>query len=146
MIRKITKKDKELYVKFSEEFNQTDAVLEPIPLNNHLETFEELMRSKNYLEGYIIEHESRPVGYALVTKTFAHDAGGKVLWVDELYIQKEYRSKGLGKEFFTLILSRMGEDIKRIRLEVNPKNHHAARLYKRLGFKELDYNQMYIEN
>jgi GNAT superfamily N-acetyltransferase len=33
------------------------------------------------------------------------EAGGITLWIDEVYIMDEYRSKGLGKKFFKYLQS-----------------------------------------
>ena len=35
-------------------------------------------------------------GYALLAKTFSQEAGGLVVWLDEMYVRPAYRSKGLG--------------------------------------------------
>ena len=36
-------------------------------------------------------------------------------------------------------------DVRRFRLEVTKKNQRAARLYERLGFQFLDYDQMTLD-
>lgn len=33
----------------------------------------------DYLEGYILECESKPVGYGIISKTFSPEAGGVVI-------------------------------------------------------------------
>ena len=43
---------------------------------------------------------SKIAGYGLIAKTFSQEAGGMVYWLEELYILEEYRSKGLGSEYF----------------------------------------------
>ena len=48
-------------------------------------------------------------------------------------------------EFFAFLENRFGEKLARMRLEITDSNVNAKRLYKRLGFEELDYRQMVKE-
>lgn len=142
MIRKIEKSDKELFCTLVDEFYHTNAVLHTIPEEHYESTFNEIIRSNVYLEGYIIENGGQAAGYAIVSKSFSPEVGGQVVWAEELYIRPEFRGQGLGKEFFTYIDSRFAKTARRFRLEVEPTNTRAMSLYKKLGYKNLDYTQM----
>ena len=76
--------------------------------------------------------------------TFSQEAGGKTVWLEELYIKPEFRNFGLGSEFFTF-LAETEKDCKRFRLEVEDYNKKAIELYKRKGFSFLPYSQMIKE-
>lgn len=143
MIREMTKADRELFLKMTKAFYTSDAVLHDIPDTYRESTWAELMRSRDYAEGYIFEHRGEPVGYALLAKTFSQEAGGMVVWVEELYVLPEYRSKGLGREFFDFLKER--KNVSRVRLEVEPENERAVKLYEKMGFEVLPYMQMIIE-
>lgn len=140
MIRKLTKDDKELYMYFTELFYNSDAVLHPVPEKNRENTFNELMRSEDYAQCYILEYENKPVGFALLAKTFSQEVGGIVIWIEELYVLDEYRGRGLGKEFFSFVEENIPNS--RLRLEIEPDNQRAKKLYESLGFRVLDYKQM----
>jgi len=127
----------------TELFYASDAVMNPIPQKYHLDTFNEIMRSNVYLEGYIFEFEDKPVGYAITTKLFSHEAGGITLWIDEIYVLKGYRSKGLGIEFFNFLKATLDTSVVRLRLEVEPDNERAINLYENMEFKKLEYDQMF---
>lgn len=142
MIRLIKKDDKEIFLELVTKFYQSDAVLHPIPREYHLTTFEELIRSDVYLNGYIFECENAIAGYAITAKTFSQEAGGIVVWIDEIYILPQYRAKGIGQEFFKYLEDQEQPTIKRIRLEVEEENLKAISLYRRLGFVPLEYKQM----
>ena len=146
MIRRIERGDRKRYVELVKAFYSSPAVLESVPEENILATFEEMMRSRDYVQGFFLLADNGQVaGYALVVKSFAQEAGGMVLWVDELYILKEYRSLGLGGKFLDFLQENLAEDVKRIRLEVEEDNSRAMSLYQRLGFEELPYVQMIME-
>ena len=99
MIRKIEKKDRDVFLRLSEMFYASPAVAHEIPKEYHERTFCELMRSDEYADGYIVEADGKPVGIALTAKTYSREAGGKVLWLEELFILEEYRCLGLGREY-----------------------------------------------
>ena len=127
MIRKIQASDKQEYLKMATDFYNSDAVIAPVPAENLENTFNEAMRSSEYVECYIIESGGQ--------------TAGMVTWIEELYIKPQFRGHGLGKEFFAFLQSSLSEGVKRFRLETEPENSGAIRLYKSLGFRPLEYIQ-----
>lgn len=142
MIRKIRKGDRAEYIAMAKDFYSSDAVFRPIPDRHITATFDELMRSEDYAAAYIFEAGGATAGYALLAKTFSQEAGGMVLWIDELYVKPEYRGRGLGHEFFAFLQRGAALKFKRFRLEVEDGNEAAASLYRRVGFGGLPYAQM----
>ena len=142
MIRKMTPNDRELYMSMTDKFYSSDAVLHKVPVSNIEATFDEMMRSENYVLGYILEYQGTPAGYAQLSRTFSQEVGGMVILVEELFVLPEYRSHGLGREFFKFLEAGPGRDARRLRLEVTRSNSRAESLYERLGFTRLDYIQM----
>jgi len=143
MIRKMNDKDLDLFLKFTKLFYESDAVLHQIPDTFHVRAFKEIMNSQKYIEGYIFECEKEPVGYAITAKSYSHEAGGLMLWIVELYIAEDYRSMGIGKEFFDYLRSTLDQSIMRLRLEVESENEKATKFYQKMGFNFLEYDQMY---
>lgn len=142
MIRKIEFRDKELFFELSREFYSSPAVIANIPEDYHAATFDELMRSEEYLSAYIFECDGKPCGFGLLNITYGHEAGGRVVWIEEIYIREEYRGRGLGREFFEYVFANV--PAARYRLEVEPENERAVALYERLGFEVLEYGQMFF--
>lgn len=140
MIRRMQEQDRALFLKLTDEFYHSDATLHPIPMEYHENAFNEMMRSDVYLEGYILEHEGQSAGYALVSRTYSHEAGGPAVWLEELYVLPEYRSCGLGREFFAYLEENL--PAARYRLEVEEDNERAISLYRRLDYEVLPYVQM----
>lgn len=145
MIRKIKAEDREAYIAMAKEFYSSEAVLNSIPDSNFELTFEEFMKSDVYAECYIFEHEGRIAGYGLLAKTFSQEAGGLVVWAEEMYVKPDFRGKGLGSEFFEYLENNLSSHAKRVRLEVENDNSRAISMYERIGFKELNYKQMIRE-
>ncbi len=140
MIRRIEPKDKEVYFELAREFYNSDAVLSPVPDSHFENTFCEMMRSDVYAEGFLLELDGQAVGYALLAKTFSQEAGGLTVWIEELYVRAPYRSKGLGNEFFDFLEASVPAF--RYRLEIEPENERAVKLYEKRGFRSLSYGQM----
>ena len=143
MFREITSDDRELYYHYADVFYHSDAVESPVPRENYEVTFNELMRSSDYLTCYIFEQEGKPCGFALLSKTFSQEAGGVSVTIEEIYIDEEYRGRGMATQFFEYLKSKEG--IARLRIEVESDNEGAKRLYERMGFELLPYLQMVID-
>lgn len=143
MIRQITAADKDEYCKMAREFYDSDAVLHPIPESHITTTFQQLMHESPYAEAYLFIENEKSVGYALLAKTFSQEAGGIVLWIEELYVRPAYRNLGYGSAFFAFLEKKCKSETTRLRLEVEDENERAIALYERLGFRRLAYSQMY---
>lgn len=140
MIRRLKPTDKDIYFELAEEFYSSDAVLSPVPKSHFEYTFQELMRSDVYAECFLFECDGVVAGYALLAKTFSQEAGGLTVWIEEIYLREQFRSQGLGSEFFAFLESEI--PARRYRLEIEPENERAVALYKKRGFKFLEYGQM----
>ena len=143
MIRRIRESDRDDFLRLSEMFYSSSAVLHKVPTEYHVRAFDELMGSDAYLIGYIIELEQKIAGYVLLVKSYSREAGGPCLWLDEIFIIPEMQGRGLGREFFEYLnTSPEFAMYARIRLETEPDNEKARALYSRMGFRDLPYLQM----
>ena len=71
-----------------------------------------------------------------------HEAGGVMVWVEDLYIRPAYRGQGLGSRFLAWLEEQLRGDAVMLRLETEPENERAQELYYRLGYENLNYLQM----
>ena len=143
MFRKISAKDKNEYLSMAKEFYSSPAVSHNIPDQFIEKTFEELMKSDTYADCIIFEDNENVLGYCLLAKTFSQEAGGYVIWIEEIFIKEKYRSNGVGKKFFEYL--KENYTFSRLRLETEKSNNKAIKLYKSLGFQELEYLQFIKE-
>ena len=145
MIRKITEFDREEFFALVREFYTSEAVLHPVPKENHEALWVELMRGSPFCEMYLVEHEGAVAGYMQLSYTFSQEAGGRTAWLEELYIRPQFQRRGLGHECFAYIAKYIEPTVRRIRLEIEPDNDGARRLYESMGFESLGYAQMVKE-
>lgn len=143
MIRKFVPEDREDYIRFSTEFYNSSAVDKPVPREHFEQGFDEMMRSDVYVQGYMLVCDGNNVGYCVTMKTYSVEAGGITIWIDELFVLEEYRSKGLGRELFKYIEENGDKKLRRIRLEVELENGRAISLYKKMGFGPAPYDGMW---
>ena len=137
MIRKLTLSDKAEYINMAKDFYASPAVLSPVPVAHFENTFNELMSSCIYAEAFIFESSGQISGYGLIAKTYSQEAGGLVVWIEEIYVKEAYRNIGLGSKFIEYIKENI--PAKRLRLETEPENIKAQELYKRHGFEKFEY-------
>ena len=84
--RPITAADETDFYTMAEEFYHSDAVLHPIPAEYHRRAFSEMMRSGQYLSGYIFTDGDNTAGFAVTNRMMQHEAGGVMVWVEDLYL------------------------------------------------------------
>ena len=139
-IRLIKETDKTEYLKMADDFYSTDAVYKKVPTGHFEKAFSELMRSNERIEAYILEMGENVAGYILLAKFYSQEAGGETVWFDEIYVKEEYRKKGLATKAMTEIMEKYKASS--FRLEIEPENEGAIRLYERMGFKMIPYGEM----
>lgn len=140
MIRRYTPNDRQTVYDMFVEFYNSPAVLHNVDTQFFKNTLDQLDAGSPYTELFLLEQEQSVVGYGLVALTYSNEVGGQVVWLEELYVRKEYRSCGLGREYFKFIFDNYPA-AKRFRLEVEPDNTRAISLYERLEFTKLNYLQ-----
>ena len=124
-----------------QEFYHSDAVCHPVETAVLKRTFEDAVSEDPALEGYVLMEGDQIVGFGYTTIYYACEVGGKCLMFEELFLKEETRGKGYGSRYFQEIMARHPE-VLRFRLEVTRSNEAAVRLYERLGFTFLEYDQM----
>lgn len=145
VFRRISPQERALYLRLVGAFYATDGVDHAIPTEYILRAFDEICRSDDYLICYIIEQAGKPAGYALLAKMYAQEAGGMALWLDEFYLEPEFRGQGIGAVFLQWLKAQWGPKVARFRLEVVPSHDRVKALYARAGFEKMPYDQMVLE-
>ena len=102
-----------------------------------------------YVEGLILESSGAEndadaaviAGYSMLAKSFSTEFGGPCIWIEDLYLKPEYRSKGAG----SVLLAYVKENYDAVitRLEVETENVNAVAAYRKAGYGVLGYTEMY---
>ena len=95
----------------------------------------------NFLENFHakgIYHGEEMIGFAL----YGLDEDDHEYWIYRMMIDQKHQGKGYGKEAVNLVIEdiiAIKEDChKTITLSYEPTNEHAKRVYKKMGFKEVE--------
>lgn len=88
---------------------------------------------------WLIEMNDTSVGYIVLTFGFSFEYQGRDAIVDEFFVEKRFRGKGMGGKTLEFVFERAAEmGIKALHLEVENRNIRASKLYKDAGFKGND--------
>lgn len=143
--RYFTPDDKNEFYRMVKKFYAPPAVLHFPPDEVMLSCFDAAIENPSMVKGFMFEQSGKAAGYAIVSMKFETEVGGIAAWIEELFVDDDFRGRGIGTEFFDFLKAEFKGQIKRIRLEVGDENDDAKRLYERLGFEFLDYRQMVID-
>jgi ribosomal protein S18 acetylase RimI-like enzyme len=141
-------------------FNNTDfnilaglmlGLYEEDPATKHI-TREKIRHTVDSLDGHpdrgtiiMIEDENEILGYSLLINFWSNEYGGNITVIDELYIKKEYRSRGIGTNFISYLIKIRYNNSVALQLETTPKNKKARKLYEKLGFEAGRNKTFYLE-
>lgn len=144
-LRFVTPEDHDTLIHMMNAFYHTPGVLHEISKNHFEKTFVQIMDGDPYVNAYIIQFERKTAGYCLISHTYSNEAGGLTVWIEEIYVDPTFRGHKLADKALREIFNLYGDTVSRYRLEVTADNKIAKKIYYRLGFKALDYQQMIKE-
>ena len=102
----------------------------PMDIEVAKKLFQEFISNENLGKSWLIYSENEIVGYMILTFVFSFEYGGKIAFVDELFIKETARGKGIGKEAIQFIQAEVPKlSLKLLYLEVEPHNENAQKLY-----------------
>ena len=146
VIREMTSKDIDSVLDMMRIFYNSPAVLHKASDDILKKDIEDCISDLPFIEGYIIEHNDEIAGYSMLAKSYSTEYAGICIWIEDLYIKPEYRSLGLGTQFFEFVNNKYDSSSAaaavRFRLEVEPSNKQAIHVYKKCGYNELPYIEM----
>src|SRR5580704_5407969 len=84
---------------------------------------------------WVFHEGEAPVGYVVLTFGYSFEYHGRDSFVDELYIEPQFRRQGIGRRAMQFVLERARElGVNAIHLEVDHGNDPAVELYRRAGY------------
>lgn len=139
-IRKMQLEDKKEILTMMEEFYSSNAVATN-GSNEIFETdFENCINDYQYLEGFVFCQNEKILGYAMIAKSFSTEFAKRCIYLEDLFIKKEFRGQGIITEFLRYLENIYIDSI--FKLEVDKCNINAIEVYKKRGFIPLSYIEM----
>ncbi|MFL5811956.1 MAG: GNAT family N-acetyltransferase [Bdellovibrionia bacterium] len=125
--------DKATLLKLMERYYESDHLVYSEPKADQALT--QLLKNSSLGRIWLIEADSKTVGYVALTYGFGLEFGGRVAFVDELFVEESHRGKGIGTAAIRWCMQECrAKEIPSLRLEVTPTNSKALKLYTHLGF------------
>ena len=132
--------DKKEILAMMEEFYSSNAVATN-GSNEIFETdFENCINDYQYLEGFVFYQNEKILGYAMIAKSFSTEFAKRCIYLEDLFIKKEFRGQGIITEFLRYLENIYVNSI--FKLEVDKCNIEAIEVYKKRGFIPLSYIEM----
>jgi GNAT superfamily N-acetyltransferase len=136
--RPLTPRDLPGYVAMVQAFYRETRPDREFSAEQALTTVRELGKRKDRGSILVFEREEECVGYVILVTSWSNEYGGAVLSIDELFVARPHRRKGIASDFISLLGRVAPEDCVRICLEGDRRNRAALALYKKLGFESMD--------
>lgn len=144
-VRDVRADDRALYEEMAYDFYRGDAVLYPMTAEKLAATLDMALSGSPMMRLVIMEDGGECVGYGNLSFTWSTEAGGMVMWIEEIYVRPQHRGCGYGSAFLQWAEDAYAGQVKRFRLEVCPENPDAKRLYERHGYRDMGYLPMVRE-
>ena len=136
-IREATESDTALILDFIKGLAEYEKLSHEVMATE--ETLKDSIFKRKMAEVIICEYKEKPVGFCLFFHNFSTFLGKPGIYIEDLFILKEYRNLGLGKIMFTHIARLTKErDCGRLEWWVLDWNEPSIQFYKKLGAKPMD--------
>jgi GNAT superfamily N-acetyltransferase len=98
-----------------------------------------LFGERQVAEVIIAEYDQKPAGFALFFHNYSTFLGKPGIFLEDLFVQPEYRGKGIGKQLLVQLAKIAVErDCGRVEWHVLDWNEPAIKFYRNLGAQSLD--------
>jgi len=102
----------------------------PIDIEVSKKLFQEFITNEHLGKAWLIYSEDKLVGYVILTFVFNFEYQGRIAFIDELYLKKSARGKGIGAKTLQFIKEQIPKlSLKLLYLEVEHHNENAQKLY-----------------
>lgn len=136
-IRKAHPEDSELIFNLISKLAEYEKMSDEVVTNP--EELRENIFDKKTANVIIAEENDVPVGFALYFFNFSTFVGKPGLYLEDLFVEPEYRGKGYGKKLFTALSNiAQTENCGRMEWSVLDWNTPAIEFYKSLGAKPMN--------
>jgi len=96
---------------------------------------------------FVAEVDGAVAGQLMITSEWSDWRNGNFLWIQSVYVRKEYRNHGVFKTLYRHVeaLARSRADVCGLRLYVEESNSRAQQTYEALGMHPAKYRMMEVD-
>jgi GNAT superfamily N-acetyltransferase len=113
-----------------------DEAASPVDAAKFPRTIEMLLEMPQAGRVVLMLVDQRVCGYALVIPYWSNEYGGMIAFIDEVFVMRDSRGRGLTRGLFAMIETQRPFDAVAMILEVSPTNLKARGLYESMGMRE----------
>lgn len=136
-IRETTEEDCGLILSLIKEIAEYERMSDQVVATE--ESLKESIFENNRAEVVVLELDEKAIGYALFFYNFSTFIGKSGLYLEDIFIKKEERGKGIGKEVFKFLVKKAKEEgCKRMEWACLDWNEPSIKFYKSLGAVPMD--------
>jgi ribosomal protein S18 acetylase RimI-like enzyme len=100
-------------------------------------TFRRFLALPAFGSFWVLSLAGKMIGYVILTIGFSFEFRGHDAFIDELYVEPEYRRRGYGREAMSFVETKARErGVNALHLEVDHGNDPALELYRRIGYQD----------
>src|SRR5580704_6514342 len=101
------------------------------------EVLRKFLASPDLGQAWVFLDRGTPVGYMVLTFGYSFEYHGRDSFIDELYIEPQYRRQGIGRRAMQFVEERASElGVNAIHFGVDSGHEGAAWLYRRSGYDD----------
>ena len=141
-IRKIRQEDREIVIDMMRRFYNSPALITNGSEEIFASNVDSCLSNSPYLEGYVFTVEDKVIGYGMLAKSFSTEFGSECIWIEDIYLEEEYRGQGIGSKFIQYVKDTYSDKV--LRLEAESDNAKAIATYEKNGFKKLPYVELVL--
>ena len=141
-IRKMYQKDKNIVIDMMRSFYNSPALITNGSEEIFASNVDNCLKGSPYVEGFVFIVEDKVIGYGILAKSFSTEFGSECIWIEDIYIKKEYRHQGIGSQFIQYVKDTYPDKL--LRLEAESDNLKAIATYEKNGFKKLPYMELVL--
>ncbi|MBO0475625.1 GNAT family N-acetyltransferase [Vagococcus sp. DIV0080] len=135
--RKAEINDTELIYQFIMELAEYEGLANEVTTT--IDTLKESLFERNSAEVIIVEEDNKNIGFCLYFYNFSTFLGKPGLYIEDLYIRKEYRGEGHGKKLLEhMVKLAKQENLGRVEWWCLDENKPSIDFYKSQGAQMMD--------
>jgi GNAT superfamily N-acetyltransferase len=109
-------------------------------------TFAALLAAPNMGQVWVLESDGQAAGFVVLTVSFSMEYGGLRGFVDDFFVAKQFRRRGLGSLALQAVKEECaGQGVRALLVETGAANDAALSVYHRAGFVDTEHLLLKIE-